>query len=312
MGLTAWLLRHTPPRPMIVELPGGARARVAVERAARERGWKTTTSPAEANILVVAGQAVEPYVTRVWDSVPAPRTRLDVTESFDERELDLALARLRDVESQRAGAPGPVDRQDEVPMADRARDRDGLMLDRLRVPLGPVLPLWPAGLVVHTRLQGDVIQEASVELVGAAEDTFWFGAGPVARRLDSCARLLALAGWPEMATEAKRLRDDALDDALDGGQADGLRQWVRRVRRSATLRWLLAGVGEVADDPGTPEELVGDALSRLHRWLGLAGGRDTTQWTVAHLPALLVGSELASARLTVASFDLDLTPARHG
>jgi len=54
-------------------------------------------------------------------------------------------------------------------MADRAPDRDLLKLDRLHVPLGPVLPEWPAGLVLHTALQGDVIQEAAVQVLDVGD-----------------------------------------------------------------------------------------------------------------------------------------------
>jgi hypothetical protein len=36
-----------------------------------------------------------------------------------------------------------------LPMAERGEDRDRLKLDRLHVPLGPVLPDWPAGLLVR-------------------------------------------------------------------------------------------------------------------------------------------------------------------
>jgi hypothetical protein len=42
-----------------------------------------------------------------------------------------------------------------LPMAHEGDDRVGLRLDRLHVPLGPVLPDWPAGLVVRLTLQGD-------------------------------------------------------------------------------------------------------------------------------------------------------------
>lgn len=65
-----------------------------------------------------------------------------------------------------------------LPMADRGEDRDGLMLDQLHVPLGPLLPDWPAGLVVHTTLQGDVVQAARIEILradGALDDS---GASP--------------------------------------------------------------------------------------------------------------------------------------
>jgi hypothetical protein len=174
-----------------------------------------------------------------------------------------------------------------VPMADRAEDRDGLTLDELHVPLGPALPLWPAGLIVHTRLQGDVIRHASVEVLTGHHDSLQH---PVARRLDSCYRLLAVAGWEDAAMTAQRLRDDAL-----AGNAPDVRRWATRVRRSRTLRWLLSGVGV------TPE---GDALDRLHRWLDTTTEPPGPQRTVDALPALLEGAELATARLIVASLDV--------
>jgi hypothetical protein len=172
-----------------------------------------------------------------------------------------------------------------VPMAGRAPARDGLMLDQLHVPLGPALPLWPPGLIVHTRLQGDVIQDATVEVLDGTHDSFW-AAHPVARRLDASARLLALAGWVDAATTAQRLRDQALDGTAPH---EPLRRWATRVRRSRSLQWLLAGVGRTES---------GDALDRLHGWLDR---RDEPQWTVAALPGLLAGTELATARLIVAS-----------
>jgi hypothetical protein len=62
-----------------------------------------------------------------------------------------------------------------LPMADRSQDRDGLTLDQLHVPLGPLLPDWPAGLVIRLTMQGDVIQHAEAETMGLAADTgsFW-------------------------------------------------------------------------------------------------------------------------------------------
>ncbi|NEE25830.1 hypothetical protein G3M53_10200, partial [Streptomyces sp. SID7982] len=64
-----------------------------------------------------------------------------------------------------------------LPLAERADDRDGLRLDRLHVPFGPVLPDWPVGLVLRLTLQGDVVQEVTgVEVVEAApapRPPFW-------------------------------------------------------------------------------------------------------------------------------------------
>ena len=46
-----------------------------------------------------------------------------------------------------------------LPMAQTAPDRDGLELDTLAVALGPVLPGWPTGLVLHAQLHGDVLSD---------------------------------------------------------------------------------------------------------------------------------------------------------
>jgi hypothetical protein len=265
----------------VVTGPGGDAARVVVERVARERGWRLALSPARANVLVVAGLG-EPYVSRVWSAIPAPRARVDVDASTAEARL--AAVTL--------SAAGSEEFAGEVPMADRGPDRDGLMLDQSHVPLGPALPLWPAGLIVHTTLQGDVVQDASVELLAGGGGSFW-SEHPQARALDSAGRLLALTGWTDAATTAHRLRDDVL-----AGTAVSVERWARRVRRSRVLRW----------------SLPADALDRLCRWLTLTPGPDETQWTVDNLPRLLVGTDLATARLTVASLapDLDALPRHEG
>lgn len=329
MDVTSWLLRRTPPRVLLLTAPGGTEARLAVERLVRERGWRVATSPAQANTLVVAGadHRFEDHVRRVWEALPAPRVRVDAPTAVDAAAgLDAVLEVLHDTARQRAEAtragssPEQTTHTDHlseephgehgghaghgghdhhmsgmampggVPMADRAEDRDGLTLDELHVPLGPALPLWPAGLIVHTRLQGDVIRHASVEVL-TGHDSFWLE-HPVARRLDSCYRLLAVAGWEDAATTAQRLRDDAL-----AGNAPDVRRWATRVRRSRTLRWLLSGVGVTTEH--------GDALDRLYQWLDATKEPPRTQWTVDALPALLEGAELATARLTVASLDLE-------
>jgi len=283
--------------------------------AIRERGGRPALNPAEANMLVVAGASpsFEPYVARVWQAMAAPKVRVA-------GDLDAALATLHDATEQRRQArahhvPTPPDAHamnhgehatshggghehhmagmdmggmampGGIPMADRAPDRDGLQLDQLHLTLGPALPLWPAGLIVHTRLQGDVIQDATVEILGGDGSSYW-PERPVERHVDSLTRLLAVAGWP------------------DANFA--------RARRSRTLRWLLSGVGQ-ADD--APAPLAGDVVDRLYRRLdALTAGEplpEEPQWTVDHLPNLLTGTELATARLIVASFDPDLDLLAH-
>ncbi len=49
------------------------------------------------------------------------------------------------------------------PLAGTAADRDGLTLDQLAVTVGPFFPPFPAGLALELGLQGDVIQQVSVQ-----------------------------------------------------------------------------------------------------------------------------------------------------
>lgn len=187
-----------------------------------------------------------------------------------------------------------------LPMADRAPDRDGLSLDVLHATLGPVLPDWPAGLVVRVTLQGDVVQSAQVDVIGEP-GTRWNGP-PVAAALDSLARLLAVCGWSGASRTARRLRDDVLAGAVDDVE---LRRFAAQLRRSRTLRWATNGVGRL-DDP----DLGGDATDRWRRWVDVVEGgtpvAGSADRVLAVLPGLLEGSELASARVLVASFDPDL------
>jgi hypothetical protein len=251
-------------------------------------------------------------------------------------------------------------------MADRAPDRDGLKLDQLHVPLGPVLPDWPAGLVLHTALQGDVIQDVEVELLDGslAEDgalvsagrPFWdepwlralagerVTRGDAARRrsaahLDSLARLLAVAGWDAATLAARRLRDDLLAGLDQPAAQVRLARLARRLLRSRTLRWLTDRLG-VLDPPraaeagpgGSAGPAGGDVTARWTAWLQQAAavleavgddrpltpdgdlqgprgplGRGVwpSQALLELLPGLVVGAELAAARLIVASLDPD-------
>jgi hypothetical protein len=189
-----------------------------------------------------------------------------------------------------------------IAMAGRGVDRDGLTLDQLHVWLGPALPDWPAGLAVRLTLQGDVVQDARVELY-ADGDADRSVPGPV-RRLDSLQRLLSVAGWPAAALMARRLRDDIVDGKPVSPSFEG---WSRRVRRSRLLRWSTDGLGVLGGD--VPEELRGDATARWTRWLDLDAPARPAQ--VAHaavevLPSLLAGQELAAARLIVSSLDPDI------
>ena len=185
-----------------------------------------------------------------------------------------------------------------VPLAgggddDQLPDPDRLDLDVLHVPLGPVLPCWPAGLLVHTTLQGDLVVAARAEVLEPA------GAPPAgdgvhgtpAGRWDAVAALLALAGDADGAAAAARLRDALLAGADAAAEEARLG---RRVRRSRLLHWSLRGVGELDG---------ADAADRLAHWAG--AGEQLVPITLEQVAALVTGVDLATARLVVASLDLD-------
>lgn len=208
-------------------------------------------------------------------------------------------------------------------MADRGPDRDGLILDRLHVPLGPALPDWPPGLLLRLVLQGDVVQEVTVEVIGSAAGSYWDASPTIPARhwqaaatLDSLQRLLSVAGWPAAAMTARRLRDDLLTGVTPESIGTVWSSWDRRVRRSRTLRWSTDRLGARRD---------GDVTARVVCWLDIAAAAWTghrpprvperssaAEKVLADLPRLLVGQELAAVRLVVASLDPDLEALTRG
>ncbi len=211
---------------------------------------------------------------------------------------------------------------DGIPLAEGDEDRDGLEMDVLHLPLGPVLRQWPAGLVLTCTLHGDVVAEATAEVLdgeGAATDgrdpdhpgplPVWGGV----RDADAVAALLDLAGWPVGAALARRARDAALDGDVSAARAH-LGRLRDRVRRSVVLRWSLRGVGRL-DPPTVPAGLEGDAHDRLVRLLeravtGVAGdGPPPPALAAVDLAELVGGLELATVRLLVASLSPSLDPA---
>ncbi len=385
------------PHVLTVTMPGGTAVRLEVEAELRRRGWPAAMTPADADVLLVVGQVsgdLAGVCEEIWREMPAPRTRAHVARPGEAAAaLDTSRAELAAGTGQLAvmdagvamnhgghegGAqrPGGVDRADnanadanvsdqdmgmEMPaglaMAERGDDRDGLKLDQLHVPLGPVLPDWPSGLVLHLTLQGDVIQQADVSVVGwgAGDGSFWtepwrrawaepVSTGQAARRrlaahLDSLGRFLAVAGWDDAATAARRLRDDVLAAAPSTRLAPAVHRLTRRVSRSGALRWSTGGLGVLtaadaaaAGVSGPALRAVGDVTVRYRRWcaelveataaLDDRSSLDTTAFRpprgevvgaeapsaalLAVLPRLLTGSEFAAARLIVASLDPDL------
>ncbi len=325
MGLTSLLVRVGARRPHVLLVPtaGATGVRLAAEAELDRRGWPRAGSPANADLLVVAGRPgprLGPVVDAVWEQVPEPRARVVVERAAETADLldagavELAATPRRDPHPDPPDHAGLSHGRDGMempgglPMADLGEDRDGLMLDRLHVPLGPILPDWPAGLVVRATLQGDVVQEAEAEFLDApSNDPFWDredGEGPTghraARELDGLARILGVAGWTHAAARAHRLRDGLLGGRGVGAQVADL---LRRVRRSRTLRWSLRGINAgTVDVAGWVEHraaAVEAALADPRASQPTGAGRVDS----AELARLLVGAELAAVRLIVAAVD---------
>jgi hypothetical protein len=358
---------------LTVALPGATEVRMAVEAEVRRQGWPVAGAPAEADLFVVCG-APEPgdaqWLDGIQRSMPEPLVRIVVREAGQVAHLlGMACGDLAD----RAVAPDDhaahmgrmghdTHAMDEVaglPMAERGDDRDELRLDRLHVPIGPGLTDWPMGLVLHLTLQGDVVQEVEVDHLPVPSglrlpfwDEPWLRAargeeitrGSAARRhcaahLDSVGRLLAVVGWDDAAARCGRLRNELLTGVSREEISGDLRGALRKVERSRTLRWTIAGLGELpssgaraAGVTGPVLAADGDAYDRLLIWLagigrglqgldderpltpdGLTGPRGRldgeqppSQALLGILPELLTGAEFACARIIVASLDPDI------
>ncbi|WP_019854093.1 hypothetical protein [Actinopolyspora mortivallis] len=340
MSRTVLRLALARPHVMVLQAVGGTRVRLAVDDELRRRGWPSALSPADTDVLVLAGAAgarLAGTVRSLWRRVPEPRLFLHVEEAgevprlFDSVRDELAGGgrqrsplpesgadagtteenrgerRYSDSSGRRTASHGGTHGEAEghehhagtaegLAMAGRGPDRDGLALDRLHVPLGPPLPGWPPGLLVHTVLQGDVLQRVEAERLDDpdAEGEFWgepwrhaaeghrvtrgrAARRVVAARLDSLAGLLTVVGWPDPAGLARRIRDET----LAGGPGRRLRARIARLagrlRRSRTLTWLTSDIGVLptgrahrAGFGGTvlrASRAGGDVAARWREWL---------------------------------------------
>lgn len=291
MGLNRLLTIAATARPRVhlVESPGGARSRWAVEDALEARGWRRTPSPAAADALVIAGRLPDDLrdaADLLWSQLPGPRVRRHVEHLAEVDEaLDTLPSALREHAAHRDDARGrgedevsrflPDDAEDGhmspggVPLAEGAEDRDGLEMDVLVHPLGPLLDRWPGGLELRLTLHGDVVADVAVDRTPAPPEP-----GPAAA-WDAVATTLGLAGDDRGAAVARRLRRrDAADHSADGS-------WLRQRLR----RWGRVGV--------LPPAAAGALLTSTDL--------SSTRVPPTDLPALLRGQDLADVRLLVAA-----------
>ena len=268
---------------------------------------------------------------RVHDQLPAPRgtlwwtadpdadrpaalrdativTRSDPAESVVALHRDLCLGRVRsdagvlaDDPPNRFEGEGDHGQGGEGmmggvpwgrPMAMTGDDRDGLALDRLPVVLGPFLPGFPNGLRVHAVLQGDVVQEATLEVMdlgsGPRLDAVDPAAGRARHDLRWLAEALRLAGLGALAVRAARLARAAPDPAPQAALA-------RLVRRSG-LPAAWSGVGVLDGE---------DARARLERRLDPSAPEPRRpDPSLERVAEVLVGQDWADAVVTICSFDL--------
>lgn len=330
---------------LAVEIPGHWATRVAVEREVQGRGWTTATSPADADVLAVCGNPGPEFaavIDRVWDQLPGPRMRIDVVDAASvDDALDRAAAGLLDDAAQLADARSRPLRSDTagdpdgdgdmgmapsgIPLAEGADDRDGLEMDVLHLPLGPVLPHWPAGVVLRCVLAGDVVTDAMVDVLDGVNGC-QAGASGAARNCDHLLDLFALAGWRRGAVAARRCRDLLLDDPRDRHATGLLSRLQRDVKRSRLLRWSLRDLAPLSADrvadAALPALLAGDTwdrvLTRLHVTAEMTANAseddplrlDPTAAADA-LPGIVTGLDVAAVRLVIAGLGVDAaSPAR--
>lgn len=214
-----------------------------------------------------------------------------------------------------------------IALAEGGPDRDGLEMDVLHLPLGPVLPFWPVGLVLTCSLQGDVVVEADASMIDSDEEEIAVGGHDApesaAVQCDHAMALLALAGADDAAATARIARDAVASNDWDRARMS-IERLHRTVRRSVILRWALRGVLPLTasdlDRGGLPTRFLGDAYDRLLMLVadaadGIEGAAVTDRGArvrLKSLPDLVVGMDVATVRLAIASLACTPVPSRDG
>ncbi|WP_347753853.1 hypothetical protein [Agrococcus sp. ProA11] len=197
-----------------------------------------------------------------------------------------------------------------IPLAEGAKDRDGLEMDATHLTLGPILADWPAALVLHCTLHGDVVADAEVEWWGVDEPSDASVLDEAARACDAASRVLAVAGWDPMAARVRRIRNDILGGVPTDRILSRLTVVMRRIERSRTLAWTTS---DVARDAGDPRRALMDWLRACSALLEPVAAspilrpkpaRDADA-TADAIRSAVVGHELSAVRLLVASLGLD-------
>jgi hypothetical protein len=218
-----------------------------------------------------------------------------------------------------------------IALAEGGADRDGLELDVLHVHLGPALAHWPAGLVLRCSIQGDVLIAAEASIIDDrhGDQISPAGAGraaatTAARHCQPIIDVLSLAGWAQAAAIARQARDSLLSQQQIADAQALLEKLDAKVRRSRTLRWSLRDLLPLSADDlsrlGLPAVLEGDVYDRLRAHIARTRDllvnplrdneiADDPARIIGALPDLVVGLELSTARLAVASLGIETAPS---
>ena len=233
---------------LVVELPGRPVLRLRAEAAVRARGWIVVREPVDADVLLVCGTpraAIAEAVDALWWDVPSPRARRTVRAAADLPEvLDSAARVLADGALQRRAA---ADLGEAPPPPPPGR-------------FGPLRPDWPAGLTLDCAAGSD----GRIVAVGTRRSADEPEDDPVpaaALAVADAARLLRMAGWASPALRLDRVVDLLLAGVPSERLARRLRSVAGLVRRSGTLRVVLAREAPSVDARARVLALLAAALA---------------------------------------------------
>lgn len=216
----------------------------------------------------------------------------DTDESMHEHDMPMGGHDHMSMDHMSMSGPGGY------PLADGADDRDGLEMDVLHRRLGPILPVWPAGVILDVTLTGDTITDASASVIDVDDHKRGEPQNGAASALDQAAQILAVAGWDAVAARTLRVRDLAVTGRRDQAR-ERIRPLRRRIERSVMLRWSLRGL-QVRPDIDVRTVL----LTRLERADAALNGRQfepEPATPVDEIPSLVKGRDIGSARLIIAA-----------
>lgn len=197
MGIRAVLTRLAGGAPQPVFAVAGEGGLPALRRLALVEGIELVSTPRAASTLLIVGripdalndplrqihdQLARPRHTVVWGEQsfsPLPRATLvapgeDPIPALGQRDRDHEAGEapaMPDADPHPWRGVGPYGQGGRgmtggTPfgraLTGRADDRDGLTLDQLPLAVGPFFPALPSGLVLHVKLQGDLVQDVSV------------------------------------------------------------------------------------------------------------------------------------------------------